>query len=152
MAAISFTELRPQQGDHLQVLLSKLADQRRTRDGTALASAARTTLTNSAVFTNHDCRLAIVTLNITAASGTGGLAVLLYGRSALSADAQLNAAAAATTATGTFTWIFGPAAALNLFSGVKQCVSAPVPRSFFLSVTVGDASSYTYSLDYCLIP
>jgi hypothetical protein len=117
--------------------------------GTALASAARTTV-QSVDLTNYNARGIQVILNVTAASGTGGLTVNIRGKDPVSGNYYiLHAAPTAVTATGLKVYELYPgigAAAGDLTARA----SAILPRSFNLQVAVGDASSYTYSLGWQL--
>lgn len=121
-------------------------------DGTALASTARTTTSYSNDITNATARGIIIYLNITAASGTGGLQVRVYGKDPASAQYfALNGAPTAKTTTGSFPYVFYPGAASGATLAADQIVSGPLPRTFRIGVTHGDASSYTYSVGYSLI-
>lgn len=114
---------------------------------TLLASAARTTAQTTAVQYNYNFRGLILALNITAASGTGGLAVRLEPMDqvggATGAAAYMNAAVTAIVATGLYHFLFYPGSST---SGLKQVNSINVPYEWRAIVSVGDASSYTYSL------
>lgn len=119
------------------------------QDGTALASAARTTTTNSSSITNYNASALAIFLNVTVASGTGGLTVRVQGIDPVSGSViALNAAPTAVTAIGTTLYVIGLGASGG---GAAQATSAPVPRTWRVAVTHGDASSYTYSVGYSLI-
>lgn len=119
-----------------------------------LASAARTTTQTSSTITNGNFSKLIVVLNITAASGTGGLQLGLLGVDPISSSTSLlNTLPTAITTTGTYYFIVSPGfAAGNLSTKVSQGISIPCPNTFQLEVVAGDSSSYTYSLAYELIP
>ena len=93
----------------------------------------------------------LVVLDVTAASGTGGLTLRINAHDQASSQAvPLNAAPTAVTATGTTSYALYP---FGVVAGsVTQATSFYLPRMFSISVAVGDASSYTYSLGYCLLP
>jgi hypothetical protein len=152
--ANSFTERRPSKDDSLQEILEKLCDHRRTFEFTALASGARTTTTFGGPFINHDCPGGVLFLNITVASGTGGLQVAFVGIDPVSGLAtQLMALPAAIIATGQYPFFMYPGlTGFNVAANVKQNSNLVLPRQFYTYVYHGDASSYTYSLGCCLIP
>jgi hypothetical protein len=116
-------------------------------EGTALASAARAAQTESADIVNVNCRGAVIFLNVTAASGTGGLQVVVRGKDPVSgAYVNLNNVPTAVIATGLLVYTFYPGATAvgaATFQGV-------LPRTFRIRVIHGDASSYTYSVGYSL--
>lgn len=119
------------------------------QEGTLLTSAARTAQTDSAVQTNYGWRGIILFLSITAASGSGGLQVRIIGVNPADATNHfLNSAPTAKTATGQAAYAFYP----GTTTGGDQGTPYPLPRTWFARVQVGDSSSYTYSLSYCLIP
>lgn len=152
MSDISFSTLLKQHNDSAKALLMRLLDCKRTREGTALASAARTAATNSADFTNHDCRGIIVFLNITAVPGLGGIGVRLQVKDPVSlAYNEVNASPTPSTTTGLKVYMFSPG--LTAFNqSTAQNASVSLSRIFRLRVEVATADSYTYSLAYCLIP
>lgn len=125
--------------------------QRGNTEGTLLASAARTATTVSPIQTNHNARGVIVWLNVTLASGTGGLQVRVQGQCPVSAAvAGMNAAPTAIIATGLVGYAFYPGSVAT-GAGIVQVSSVPLPRTWQVSVTHADGSSYTYSLGYSLI-
>lgn len=93
----------------------------------------------------------LVVLDVTSASGTGGLQVRINAHDQASGQAvALNAAPTAVTATGTTSYVLYPFGAVA--GNVTQATSFYLPRLFSITVTAGDSSSYTYSLGYCLLP
>src|SRR5579871_3766078 len=71
------------------------------QDMTLLASAARTATTNSAPQTNQNARGVLVYLNVTAASGTGGLRLAVQAQDPVSGNyININLLPTAVTATG----------------------------------------------------
>lgn len=122
---------------------------RGNESGTLLASAARTSAPTPAVLTNRNKSSLWVFLNVTVASGAGGLSVQVRAVDPVSgALKQLNAAPTAVTATGLTTYFFksGTISA----AGVTQGTNVDVPRDLNINVAHGDGSSYTYSLGYAL--
>lgn len=118
-------------------------------EGTALANAARTATANSADITNVNCRGLSVWLNVLLASGTGGLTVRVQAKDPTSGQYYpINTAPAAIITTGIFLHAVYPGAAGG---ALTQTTGQPVPRTFRVQVTHGDASSYTYSVGYCLL-
>lgn len=115
---------------------------------TALASASRgLTTTSSADLTSYNATSIIVILNVTAASGTGGLQIRIQAKDSISGNyANLNAAPTAITTTGTFVYVLGPSPTAQ--GDVQQATSGRLSRTFRITVTGGDTSSYTYSVSY----
>lgn len=111
-----------------------------------LASAARTTTQNGADLRSYNNKGIIVTLNVTVASGTGGLTIAIQSKDQINnVYKTINATPTAVTATGTYTYLMYPGAdATN--TGHTQVSNSPLPYLFRVNVSVGDASSYTYSL------
>ena len=150
---ISFTELRPTLGMGTQSLLALIASHRATREGTALASAARTSTTISSTITNHDSVGILVFLRITVASGTGGLRPFLLCRHPTSGGLQNAHSNLTTRTTATiFLYTFHPAITSLAWNVNHDGAAVVVPRQFAIQVEHLDASSYTYSVDYCLLP
>jgi len=118
-----------------------------------LTSAARTATTACALQTDKSQQALRVYLNITAASGTGGLKVLIRGYDKVSGNAaQLNGGgAAAIVATGTYVYEMMPSAGTAV-GGVLETVSRLLPVQWDVQVTHGDASSYTYSVSCDVLP
>jgi hypothetical protein len=127
---------------------------RNNTQGTLLASGARTATTVSPVQTNHNAKGIIVFLNITLASGTGGLQVDIRGRDPVSNNpADLIPIPTAITAAGLYLYELFPGSSTAGVAGankVQQRTQGVLPRSFDVAVLHGDASSYTYSLGYAL--
>lgn len=124
-------------------------------EGTLLASAARTATTSSAAQTNRNAHGVMIFLNITIASGLGGIKIRLLGRDPVSgADVFLNADPTPITATGLYAYELYPAAGTAGVAGagnVQQRTQAVLPRTWLVQVTHMDASSYTYSVGYAQI-
>lgn len=120
-------------------------------EGTALASAARTVSTLSADIINYNHSACIAYLNVTSASGTGGLQLQFEGKDPVSGTYRLlNSLPTAIIATGITAYAIGLGVA-NLTSGIAQICGVPLPRTWRIRITAGDASSYTYSVGYALI-
>jgi hypothetical protein len=113
-----------------------------------LESAARTATVASAKQQHFSARAIRLYLNITVASGTGGLQPIIRGYDLISGTAvNLSTGGTAIVATGCYVYELG----LGLLSTAKQgnieeCQNRPAPVQWDVSVAVGDASSYTYSL------
>lgn len=117
-------------------------------EGTLLASAARTTGPTTAIQKNYNAKGVIIYLNITAASGTGGLRVFIQMIDPVSGSVtNINAAPTAIIATGLYTYAIYP----SMSSGATQATSGVLPRSWNVWIQELDASSYTYSLGYSLM-
>ncbi len=110
---------------------------------TLLASATRTTTTSSSPQTNQNLHGVVVFLNVTAASGTGGLVVRIQMQDPVSGTwASLNAAPTAVTATGLATYAVYP----NIAAGFNQQTNTILPTNWRVQVTHNDSSNYTYSV------
>jgi len=125
--------------------------QRGSLEGSLLASAARTTATPSPDQIAHNHRgILFVMLNVTVASGTGGLIVQIQGKDPVSGNYfKLHADPAAIIATGLKVYALG----LGIGAAAGDVLGAfniALPRTWRVNVAVGDASSYTYSVGYSL--
>lgn len=122
---------------------------------TILPSAAHTTAQTSANFTNANARGILLFLDVTVASGTGGLTIKVQMVDPVTAKSKVIAqASAAVIATGSLIYGIFPGAAGaggGVTSGVTGLFSGPLPRTFNVLVSVGDSSSYTYSIGGSLI-
>lgn len=117
-------------------------------EGTALASASRAVTTSSVDITNYNHRGIIFFLNVTVASGTGGLQLSIQVKDPISGlYVGLNALPAAVTTTGVRAYSFYP----GISAVGTQGTSGALSRTFRIQVIVGDATSYTYSVGYSLI-
>lgn len=113
---------------------------------TIAVSAARTATLNTGDLNNLNGRTAMVVLDVTVASGTGGLQVVFQGKDSLTGNYyNLNATPTAVTATGTKAYVVG-AAGGTVAGNVVQATINPIPRTWRVQVIHGDSSSYTYSM------
>lgn len=116
------------------------------KEGTLLASAARTAQTSSANQTNFNFRGAILYLNATVV-GTGTVTLIVEGIDPVTANNFTLCAGVAVSASTT----------LHVYPGVLDAEisadarSAALPRTWRATVNKSDASSWTYSLGYALI-
>lgn len=123
-------------------------------EGTALASAARTAETDSADITVYNNVGIMVFLDITVASGTGGLQTVVQLKDPVSGNYVNGNVWTAVTATGTRAHAHypgaadAPAAAAGRISLADEQI---VTRTMRIRVSPGDGSSYTYSVGYCLV-
>ena len=128
---------------------------RNNSQGTLLASGARTASILSPQQTNYNARGVIVYLDVTVASGTGGLQVQVQAVDPVTGNRfLLNSAPTAITATGRYAYELYPGSSAAGAAGnqfVNQRTAAALPRIWLASVTHSDTSSYTYSLGYSLI-
>lgn len=110
---------------------------------TLFGSAARTVAIAGSVVPNYNARGIIVMMNVTAASGTGGLTLKIEGVDLTGVMLYtILVAAAPVTAIGLYVYRVYPG--LTPVAGLT--VNDVLPRMHKVSVAVGDASSYTYSL------
>lgn len=156
MPALTFNDLRPQMGMHYAENIAKLLYRGHTKEVGLLGPAARTATTSSAEQYNYEYRGLMVWIAVSIASGTGGLRVVLFGRDGPSGNqVQENLAIAAPiTTTGTWAFLFHPSitVALNHSGSILQASSVILPKTYIVTVSHVDASSYTYVLTSCLIP
>ena len=111
-----------------------------------LPSAARTATTACAQQTDRTQQVVRLYLNVTVASGTGGLQPQIRGYDRISGGAvALTTGGAAVTATGLYVYemTYTPNAAAG---NVKESVGRFLPVLWDVNVVHGDGSSYTYSL------
>lgn len=120
--------------------------------GTLLASAARTANTSSPVQTNFNARGVAIWLNVTAASGTGGVALSPEVIDPVSGTVKgLLPAQGVQTTTGC-SWVIIYPGLTSQYGGLTCNVySLALPRDWQLTVQHSDASSYTYSVGYSYI-
>lgn len=113
----------------------------------ALESAARTSTTTTGSYVIAGQTL-IVYLNVTAASGTGGLQVRILGVDPASGNTfALNAAPTAVTATGSYAYVIGRG--ITSYGGsvpATGITATALPSTIKIQVTHSDSSSYTYSV------
>lgn len=151
MAKQTYNTRVPQQGDSIETLLAKgLSLPER---GTLLASAARTATTFSSVIDLAGARAIALFLNVSSASGTGGLRVGLQYLDPESGTwlTLVNFDTAALTATGTRVYCAGigiGTIASGTASGFGSIAGVPLTSQMRIAVTHLDASSYTYSIGY----
>jgi hypothetical protein len=121
---------------------------------TLLASAARTATAISPVQKDASQQFARFYLNVTAASGTGGLKVIVRGYDVASGlPLALTAGGAGVTAIGSYAFEMMPSGtAAGLPTGILECVGRILPCVWDVQVLAGDATSYTYSLSYEVFP
>lgn len=118
-------------------------------EGTLLASAARTATAAAASQTNYNARGVIVHLNVTIASGTGGLSVRIQAYDPIVGDWwNINTSPTVVTATGKNIYAVYPGASGGT---ITQTTSQVLPRTWRVSVIHSDGSSYTYSVAYSLV-
>ncbi len=111
-----------------------------------LASAARTAAATPVKQINRRHASVLVTLSVTAASGTGGLTLSIRGYDPVSGNTiSLLTDAAAITATGTYAFLLGPWG-MTTPDALRAAEGCNLPRDWDVNVAHGDGSSYTYSV------
>ncbi len=117
-----------------------------------LISAARTASTASAKAFDASQQYIRLYLNVTAASGTGGLQPQIRGYDKISGAAvAITTGGAAIIATGLY--VYELVSSGNVAAGaVKESLSRFLPVAWDVQVVHGDASSYTYSLSAEVAP
>ena len=117
-----------------------------------LVSAARTATAVSPQMRNLYHRGVLITLSVTAASGTGGLTLHCLGYDVASASGaafDLFVDTAAVTAAGTYVFIVDETAVAG--NGVRGIASRPLTKLWAVQVSAGDSSPYTYSVSAQLL-
>lgn len=118
--------------------------------GIILSNSARTSTTVSQTFQNFKYRGIIIYLDVTAASGTGGLQIQIRTTDPQNNDTyQLNATPVAVTGITRNLYVLYPGAA-GTQGSITQSTNAPLPRNWYIQIVHGDSTSYTYSLSYSL--
>lgn len=121
-------------------------------EGRLLPSAARTATATSATMKNFTARGVFVGIVVTAAT-TGGLTLRIRGLDTISGDNYTLGSYTQITATGRYGFILYPGAVTAALAGsgtVQTIGTAFLPRQWYIDVTAGDASSWTYSVSYAL--
>jgi len=157
MSTKSFSTLKPQNEDSLIQLTGRLVANQITRDYVeTLASAARTATTVGSVFDVEGAKGIAIWLSITAASGTGGLHPFIHGiHPSTNGSVSYVFQPIALTSTQTALLICYPGSGIFAYTGGRASLAeyqARLPSRIRLGVTHDDASSYTYSMGYTLLP
>lgn len=122
--------------------------QRGNVEGTALASAARTTTTASSPLTNHNAAGVRIFINVTATSATPSITIAVQEQDPISGNwIDILVSAAITTTGQKTTLIVYPGTTVT----ANVSAAAPLPRTWRINATHSDADSITYSVGYCLI-
>ena len=117
--------------------------------GVLLASAARTAGVSSATQTNFNSASLVFFLDITAASGTGGLTPFLNYTDPVSGNEwQTVFTGGPFTAVGFHVFLVSSYAPSS--SGYTSALQVAVPREWSAGVNATDSTSYTYSLGFAL--
>lgn len=112
--------------------------------GVALASAARTTAINSPDLINGSARGVRVYINVTADPATASLTFTIKDKDPISGTYHTILASAAITGVGLTVLTVYP----GMTTAANVAVSEPLPRTWRVEVTVGNADSMTYSVSY----
>lgn len=154
MSDMSLTTRVPQNEDTERLLLARLlAATAQKTTGTALASAARTATTSSTAIGCNGYSAILVYFNTTIASGTGGLTLRIDGLDPVSAGWFNLGGYTSVTTTGARAIAYGKGVGAATASvSPWGLAGVPLPGEIRVTVVHADASSYTYSVGYCLIP
>ncbi len=118
---------------------------------TPLQSATRTATTSSPTLVNRRHTGVLAILNVSAASGTGGLTTKIQGKDPVSGNwIDLLADGAAILAAGTYGFELNPSAGAAS-GGVRAAVARHLPQEWRVTVAHGDGSNYTYSVSATLM-
>ncbi|SRR5579884_869247 len=123
-----------------------------TQEVIDLVSATRTANT-SVDLINPGFRGVIFFLDVTAASGTGGVKLNVQAKAPGSGNLPtglLHASTTLRTATGVYFYTIGQGAGTT--TGAEVNIGTLLPRSIRATVNHGDATNYTYQLSHCWIP
>jgi len=124
----------------------KISGAGQNSDSSILTSALRTATTQSSDQTNTGSRGVLIFLNITAASGTGGLTLRILGKDPVSGQYfYINAAPTTITATGQYGYVLGPGC-MSYGGSLQQTTATILPRVWAVQIVHGDGSNYTYSV------
>jgi len=119
--------------------------QRGNQEMTLFASAARTATVASALQTNYNARGLMIFVDVTAVTDTPAVTPILYAVDPVSADVQsLWQASTAIATTGNRLYVLYPGNTDGAQLTDKDTV--PLPRSWKLYMSHGDADSITYSV------
>lgn len=113
----------------------------------ALTSATRTATTATARLSSERYAGIIVYLNVSAASGTGGLKVFVRGYDVSGNAFKLNGGGTAKVATGQYAYVVYPGGGAAA-GDIVDIQNAPISESFDIQVTHADSSNYTYTVSY----
>lgn len=147
----------PQTEDSLLALMGRyVANTINRSEGTALASAARTATTQSADISGVGFNSLIVYFACSAASGTGGLTIRV--RALNQGTGAYNGVCTTTVAitnTDNAVLMFGRgmgAGSQTVPATYGGFMGGVLPTTFRIEIVHADASSYTYSVYYQLVP
>lgn len=124
-----------------------------TQEGTLLASATRNATNDSAVQTNYGAKGVMLTMNLTAAAGTG-IKLEVRGIDPIgSNDIVLARFSTNRTGTSQVHWLeLHPGAASASVDGWGERFQGCLPRRWKLRVLHSDGNNLTYSVGYTLLP
>lgn len=151
----TFTSRQSEQEDGSRELLARLVGG--SKSGTLLASAARTANTASAAFDGSGYKGILVFLNVSAASGTGGLNIQIQYLDPVTGTWMNGPYApnAPKTIIGGFVAMFGPGVSVGTNANLNSSLSGDrgilMGANMRVTVLHSDASSYTYSVGYELV-
>ncbi|MFO0929156.1 MAG: hypothetical protein U0736_19390 [Gemmataceae bacterium] len=124
-----------------------------TQEGTLLTSAIRNTTNDSAVQTNYGAKGVLITMNLTAAAGTGIKLELRGIDPILGGDIILARFTSNRNNTAQVHWLeLHPGAASASVDGWGERFQGCLPRRWKLRVLHSDGNNLTYSVGYTLLP
>lgn len=134
------------------VNISDIISNFQNSQGTLLASSSRVANTSSPIQTNNSAKGIVLFLNVTTASGTGGLMPKIQMIDPVTGTpSQVYASPAAATATGQYVYVIYPGNTTSPSGDAKQHVPMPLPRTWQATVYANDNTAYIYTLGYALI-
>lgn len=124
---------------------------RNNTEGVLLVSASRAITTLTPTLVNYNATGILISLDITANTGTGTIRPILRTRDSATGNMKDYAiASAGVSAVGTYQYLIYPSASIS-GGKVVQTFSVPLPRTSDIYLSHSDSSQITYSVSYALI-
>lgn len=122
---------------------------RNNTEGTALASAARTATTLSALLTNHNARGVLLHFEISAVPGGDTVTLVVKSRDPVTGGIRTHATDAAVSAVSSRQILVYPGA--SGATDIETIRGVPIPRTWYVEIIHSGVGSFTYSVGYSLI-
>jgi len=120
--------------------------QRGNEDVTILASAARTATVSSSDLTNYNARGISITIDVTVDGAAASVTPTIEVKDALSGKYETVMALTAVASVITTTVLIYPSSLTAAANDIVQVLSAPLQRTWRVTMTHADADSITYSV------
>jgi hypothetical protein len=113
-----------------------------------ISNSSRTATTQTAIaLRNHGAKTVIIFLNVAAASGTGGISVVLQCQSPGGTIVDL-VVFTGVTATGTYVYEYGSGVAGSPHAGITGSQAGALPRDLRVQIRHANSTAYTYSVEW----